>query len=118
MSPERLPKQKLSPLWAGIVQEVTRRIVATVQPQRILLFGSAVKSQMKTDSDLDFLVIVKGPAHRRKLAQDIYRNLHGVGVPVDIVVVTEEDVKLYGDKIGTILRPALAEGQVTYDAQR
>ena len=97
--------------------EITRRIVASVSPQRILLFGSAVTGQLNEDSDLDFLVIMRGHVHRRQLAQKIYRELQGVGAPVDVVVVTEEDIAQYGDKPGTILRPALAEGQVLYDAR-
>jgi hypothetical protein len=63
------------------------------------------------------LVIVRGPVHRRSLAQEIYRNLHGIPLPVDVVVATEQDVEQYGDKVGTILRPALREGEVIYEAQ-
>jgi predicted nucleotidyltransferase len=107
-------KNKLSPKLAKIAAEVTRRILETVQPQRVLLFGSSVRGEFNTDSDLDVLVIVQGPVHRRQLAQKIDHNLHGVGLPVDIVVATEEDIVQYGDKFGTILRPALREGQVLY----
>ena len=107
-------QNKLSPKVAKIANEVTRRILETVQPQRVLLFGSSVRGKFTKDSDLDILVIVRGPVHRRQLAQKINRNLHGVGAPVDIVVATEEDIAQYGDKFGTILRPALMEGQVLY----
>jgi predicted nucleotidyltransferase len=106
----------LSPQAANIAAEVTRRILETVQPQRVLLFGSSVRGQFTPDSDLDVLVIVCGPVHRRHLAQKIIRNLRGIGAPVDIVVATEEDIAQYGDKFGTILRPALLEGQVLYAA--
>ncbi len=106
--------EKLSPQVAEIADEVTRRILETVQPQRVLWFGSSVSGKFTKDSDLDVLVIVRGPVHRRRLAQKINRNLHGVGAPVDIVVATEEDVLQYGDKPGTILRPALREGLVLY----
>jgi hypothetical protein len=34
-------KNKLSPKLAKIAAEVTRRILETVQPQRVLLFGSS-----------------------------------------------------------------------------
>jgi predicted nucleotidyltransferase len=98
------------------VQEITRRIVSVAHPQRVVLFGSAVKGNFTPDSDLDFLVIVRPPVHRRKLAQQIYRELHGVGVPVDVVVATTEDVEKYRSRVGTILRPALQEGQVLFEA--
>ena len=47
------------------IQEVTRRIVDIARPQRIVLFGSAAQSKMTADSDLDILVIMRGPVHRR-----------------------------------------------------
>ncbi len=102
-------------LQPDVVNEVLKRILSVVQPRRVVLFGSAARGQMTPDSDLDLLVIVPGPAHRRTIAQDIYRNLRGVLMPVDIVVATEQDVELHGQAIGSILRPALREGKVIYE---
>jgi uncharacterized protein len=98
------------------IQEVTRRIVDIARPQRIVLFGSAAQGKMTADSDLDILVIMRGPVHRRQMAQKIYRNLHGVDLPVDVVVVTEEDVVRSQDGF-SIIRPALKDGQVIYQAE-
>jgi predicted nucleotidyltransferase len=98
------------------VAEVTRRILQAVRPRQIYLFGSGARGRLGPDSDLDFLVIVRDPAHRRQVEQQIYRNLHGVGLPVDIIVATENDIAQYGDRVGTIYRPALQEGLVVYDA--
>ena len=99
-----------------ILDEIIRRVSRVVHPRRIMLFGSAVRGQMGPDSDLDLLVIVRGPVHRRALAQEIYSNLHGIPMPVDVVVATEEDIERYGDRVGTILRPALREGEIIYEA--
>jgi hypothetical protein len=60
---------------------------------------------------------MRGSVHRRQLAQKIYRNLHGVSLPVDIIVATEDDIVDSSMKSGSILRPAMAEGQIIYDAQ-
>ncbi len=99
-----------------LLDEVTRRIVASVKPQRVLLFGSAVRKTMNKNSDFDVLVVMRAPVHRRQTAQKIYRNLHGTGIAVDIVVVTEKDVEKYGQRSGTILKSALQEGRVLYEA--
>jgi uncharacterized protein len=115
MAVSPVPKTELSPQWANVVDEITRRIVATAHPQRILLFGSMARGQFNADSDLDMLVIVRGPVHRRALAQEIYKNLHGILTPVDVVVATEQDVQQHGQAIGSILRPALREGKVIYE---
>ena len=99
-----------------LLQEVTRRIVASVKPQRVLLFGSAARRRMSKDSDFDMLVVMREPVHRRQTAQKIYRNLHGTGIAVDIVVATEKDLEKYGRRAGTILKSALQEGRVLYEA--
>ncbi len=54
--------------------------------------------------------------HRRRLAQRIYKHLLGVEVPVDVLVVTPEDVEAFKDKVGTIVGPALREGREVYVA--
>ena len=99
-----------------LLDEVTRRIVASVKPQRVLLFGSVARGRVSKDSDLDMLVIMRDPVHRRQTAQKIYRNLHGTGIAVDIVVATEKDLEKYGRRPGTILKSALQEGRVLYEA--
>jgi hypothetical protein len=71
---------------------------------------------MNQHSDLDMLVVMREPVHRRQTAQKIYRNLHGTGIAVDIIVATEEDLEKYGQRSGTILKSALQEGRVLYEA--
>lgn len=97
-----------------VLTEVIRRIVEVAQPERIILFGSAARGDWSPDSDLDLLVVKSG-VHRRHLAQRIYRNLIGVGFPVDVVVVTPEDIERYGNALGLVIEPALREGRVIYE---
>ena len=99
-----------------VLQEIVARVVQVAHPQRLILFGSAARGEMGPDSDVDILVVVQGPVHRRDLAGKIYRNLHGVPVPVDVVIVTENDIREFANKIGTVLYPALKEGVVVYEA--
>ena len=101
---------------AQVLDRIVDRVSAVAQPQRIVLFGSGARGEIGRNSDLDLLVIVRGQVHRRALAQEIYRNLRGIAVPVDIIVATEQDVVQYGDRVGTILRPALREGVTIYEA--
>jgi predicted nucleotidyltransferase len=98
------------------LQEMTNRIVRVANPVRVLLFGSAVSGKMTEDSDLDVLVVVRGSVHRRQMAQKIYRNLHGLGIAIDIVVVTEADVQKFGKLNGSVLKPALQHGRALYEA--
>jgi len=98
-----------------LLEEVTRRIVASVKPRRVLLFGSAARGRMNRNSDFDVLVVMREQVHRRQTAQKIYRNLRGSGIAVDIVVATENDLKKYGKRAGTILKTALQEGRILYE---
>ena len=98
-----------------ILQEIVRRIVETVKPEKIILFGSAARGEMGPDSDLDLLV-VKSCGHRRRTATKIERSLIGIGIPTDIIVAKPEDIERYKDSIGLIYRPALTEGKVLYAA--
>jgi len=99
-----------------VLREVVRRIVQIARPNQIILFGSAATGKARPDSDLDLLVIKSGVQHRRHLAQEIHLSLFGLGVPVDIVVVTPEDVEALRSKPGTVVAVALREGKEVYAA--
>ena len=98
-----------------ILEDIINRIVETVRPEKIILFGSAARGEMGPNSDVDLLIIRKG-GHSRKLVGQIYRKLHGVGAAVDAVMVSPADVERYKDSHALVIKPALAEGKVVYDA--
>jgi len=98
------------------IDELVRRIVETVHPRRVILFGSAARGQLGPDSDIDVLVVMPDGVHRRRTAQMLYRSLMGFGISKDIVVVTESDVQNYGDNAALIIRPALEDGKELYRA--
>lgn len=101
----------------GHLAEVIRRIVEVAQPDRIILFGSAARGEAGPDSDLDLLVVKAGVSHRGQLAEEIYVRLVGVPVPVDVLVVTPEDIERYRQSVGSIIGPALREGVEVYAAR-
>ncbi|TAK33474.1 MAG: nucleotidyltransferase domain-containing protein [Chloroflexota bacterium] len=99
-----------------VIQELVRRIVEVAHPVRIILFGSAARGQMGPDSDIDVLVVVPHADDRDTAARRIYRNLIGFGTPVDVVVATESDLRVYGDNFSLVYYPALHEGREIYAA--
>ena len=98
-----------------ILDDIIRRIVEVAQPEKIILFGSAARGDMNRHSDVDLLVVKEG-MHRRDVAGRIYENLWGVGAAVDVVVVTPADVERYKDSHALVIKPALREGRVVYEA--
>jgi predicted nucleotidyltransferase len=74
------------------LSDIVRRVVEAAQPDKIVLFGSAARGEMGPDSDIDLLVIKGGKFNRWRLTTAIYRHLRGKGAPVDVVLVTPEEV--------------------------
>ena len=99
-----------------VVDHLVRQIVEAVHPLRILLFGSAARGEMRSDSDLDFLVVVPEGTHRRRTAQYLYRHVSGLGHPFDVVVATPTDLEKYRDTVGLIYREILRDAREVYAA--
>ena len=97
------------------IPEITRRIVLTSHPEKIILFGSYARGNFGADSDLDLLVIVPGVTHLRKESLRVRRALRGLFAPVDIVVATPEQIDRLGNTNGLIYQSALKEGKVLYE---
>ena len=99
-----------------IIDLLVKEIVETVNPLKIILFGSAARGEMKQNSDIDLLVVMPEGVHRRRTAQLLYRQISGLGVPFDILVATPEDLEKHRDNIGLIYRVVLQEGREIYAA--
>ena len=81
-----------------ILAEMVNRLVATLNPRRIYLFGSQARGDAGPDSDYDLLLLVDDasePAYR--LSQRGYRALRGIVAAVDVVVWDREtfDARLH-----------------------
>jgi len=70
-----------------IVDEIAHRFVTVYNPRSIYLFGSYAWGDPKSDSDLDFLVIVESSddSYSRRVLAGI-RALKGIVFPVDLLV--------------------------------
>jgi uncharacterized protein len=99
-----------------LLADLVDRITGAVRPLRIILFGSASRGHMHADSDLDVLVVMPDGTHRRNTARTLYTCLRGIGVPKDIVVVTEGDVRNHADNPSLVLYPALRQGRELWHA--
>lgn len=105
--------RKLDPT---VLQEIVRRVVAVAQPEKIILFGSAARGEMGPHSDVDLLVIKGGEYDWDPVSGDIYESLRGVGEPVDIILVTPEQVARYRESRMLVIYPALRDGHEVYAA--
>jgi len=98
-----------------LINAMKDRIVRDFHPLQILLFGSQARGNAGPGSDVDLLVVLPEVVDKRKTAIEIRRALAGFPVSKDIIVTTPDEIARRGDLVGTILRPALREGQVLYE---
>lgn len=105
----------LSEKKRSALAEIVRRIVETSDPEKIILFGSTARGDAGPHSDMDFLTI-KTTSSKRELSANIRRAMYGVDVSIDLVVVSPEDVERYKDSHCLVIKPALKDGVVVYDA--
>jgi predicted nucleotidyltransferase len=99
----------------GLLEEITKRLVAEFQPEQIILFGSHAWGTPNEDSDVDLLVIVPHsddkPAQR---AMRAYRCLRGLMVPTDILVKTHAEVERFRHVYASLECEILERGEVLY----
>ena len=96
------------------LNDIIRRVVAVADPQRIILFGSAARGEMNRNSDVDLLIVKEGGD--ADLRARIYENLYGVRVAVDAILVSPANVERYRNSHALVIKPALQEGRVVYEA--
>lgn len=101
---------------AETVANAISAIVETARPRKVVLFGSYVRGEMNRNSDLDILVVTgEDVIDNRKESVRIRRALRGISVPLDIIVVTESQLREHADTPGLIYREALKTGRVVYE---
>lgn len=96
----------------GVIAEAARRIVAAAPGARVILFGSHARGDPRQDSDLDLLVIMPAVDDAPREEVRLRRTLRGLGLFVDVVVVSAADVERLRSDASSVVGVALTEGRV------
>lgn len=99
-----------------VVRRLVERVVAEVDPLRVVLFGSRAAGTARPDSDVDLLVVVPDGSRPLSVMRRLYERVRDVGVAVDYVAATPSQLERYGDSVGYIYREALVHGREVYAA--
>lgn len=99
------------------LQKVVKAIVDDYQPEKIILFGSAVGGRIHEDSDADLVVIKDTDAN----FYDRIGNVKSViphKIPVDILVYTPQEFdRMKNDKYGYFIKDeVLGKGKILYES--
>jgi predicted nucleotidyltransferase len=95
---------------------MVQRICDTVHPLRIILFGSAARGDMRLTSDIDVAVVVAEGTDRHRVYEMLYPRMVGMGIAVDIVVTTQEQLDAHRSTVGFVYRDIVREGKELYAA--
>ena len=100
----------------AILDELVRRVVDSVHPLWIILFGSAARGEMRRNSDLDMLIVVPDQSDCFGVNKILARKMRGLGCGVDIVVVRQSDLEENGDNRYLVLHTAPRKGRKSHRA--
>ena len=99
------------------VAEAVERLVEALLPERIYLFGSRARGEVREDSDYDLMVVVpRSDQPRYQRAQHAYRVLWGSGIPLDILVWTRDEFERQASVVASLPATILREGRLLYAA--
>ena len=96
----------------GCVLLALRPLASLSADSRVVLFGSHARGTAAEDSDYDVLVIE--PTVESALSESVRlrRELRGLGVPIDVVVMDEAKARRRAAVPGTMVERALREGRL------
>lgn len=97
-----------------ILAEIVERLVVLASPVKIILFGSTARGEAQAGSDLDLLVVEKEVTDQYAEALRLGRALNDLMLPIDLIVVSEAQLKRYSQVTGTVYYRSLQEGHVLY----
>jgi predicted nucleotidyltransferase len=107
--------QTSGPLNDARVQEIVQRIVETAPPEKIILFGSRARGEVRPNSDFDVLVIKESAEPRYRRSAPLYVALADLPAEVEVMVYTPEEVEEWSQVPQAFVTTAVREGKVIYE---
>lgn len=97
---------------------MSARIVETVRPKQIILFGSHARGDAAPDSDVDLLVIVPDGfigSQRWRMMQSIRKAIVRIRCSKDILLYSRDEVEHWRSSLNHVVANAIREGKVIYE---
>ena len=101
--------------FAAALTDAVQRIVTTLKPEQVILFGSYAYGQPTPDSDVDLLVIMNTNAPDKERYLAVCRLLRPRPFPVDILVRTPQEIVQALAKGDFFIREITSRGKVLYE---
>jgi predicted nucleotidyltransferase len=97
-----------------LLQEVRRRLMEAIRPQRIVVFGSRARGDARPDSDLDLMVVADIDGSLAERSRVVHTPLIDLDVPIDLVVYTPQEYARFREWRSSVAGIADREGRVLH----
>lgn len=105
-------------LTAIEIDDLVNRIVARVDPQKVIIFGSYAKGTSTTTSDLDILVVRETNVPMARRADELMPILANMLIRVDVHFYTPEELEVYGNEPLSFISSVLRTGEIVFERLR
>ena len=96
-----------------IKQQIVDALI-TLDPEKIILFGSYAYGTPTEDSDLDICVIEKDYENKLTETMKIRQLLNNIRIPKDILIQNLEEYNFYKDEINSVFYDIDIKGEVLW----
>ena len=104
-------------LFQQRLNEISQRIIDTLHPSLIYLYGSYAYGDPRQDSDIDLLIVVDASAEDTiNLAKRAYTALRGLKMPVELNVVSQREFEERRHWVTSVERDAVEKGRQLHAA--
>lgn len=93
------------------IDNLIQRIVARIQPQKVMIFGSYAKGTATIKSDLDIFVVKETELPMANRADDLAPMLSHSLIPVEVHIYTPEEVEEYSGEPFSFVSCILKSGE-------
>jgi predicted nucleotidyltransferase len=99
----------------GKISSIVSSIAASIDPDKIYLFGSYATGMANEDSDIDLLIVKDSDQPKYVRNIEVQRLLIGSKLPVDVVVYTNDEFENERKKSYSFLNSAIEGALLMYE---
>ena len=101
------------------IKELEKEIVLrlrTLNPEKIILFGSLAYGTHHVNSDLDLCIITNSKFSKSQLKREVRFLLKGLSIAKDILTPTIDEYAFYKNEIGSVYKEIDRKGKVLWQS--
>jgi len=98
------------------LHEIVATLAAKYEPEKIILFGSLATGGLHEWSDIDLLIVKETSTRRAYRRAEALKGMKR-SVPLDLIVLTPEEVRLLCDESASFVKDVLERGTVVYEGE-